>query len=233
MPSSSGRILRSSRDATAMKLDAVSIAVLAKAPVPGLAKTRLVPALGAEGAARLQARLIERTLATACTAGLGPVTLWTTPDERPFHDFAVKFDVVLARQPEGDLGQRMHAAVEAASPALVIGTDCPVLEPAHLHEAAARLRDAAEVVVIPAEDGGYVLIGLRCPRRALFDAMPWGTGSVMPETRRRTNALGLVLLELATLWDIDVPMDLARLQTAGLSDLMAPIPRPAAERIRR
>jgi len=205
-------------------VDAIAIAVLAKAPVAGLAKTRLIPALGAEGAARLQTRLIERTLATACTAGLGPVTLWTTPDERPFHDFAVKFEVALARQPEGDLGQRMHAAVEGASPALVIGTDCPVLEPAHLHEAAARLRDAAEVVVIPAEDGGYVLIGLRHPRRALFEAMPWGTGSLMLETRRRTEALGLVLHELSTLWDIDVPLDLARLQTAGLGDLIAPIP---------
>ena len=115
----------------------------------------------------------------------------------------------------------------------MIGTDCPVLEPAHLHEAAARLRDAAEVVVIPAEDGGYVLIGLRRPRRALFDAMPWGTGSVMLETRRRTEALGLVLHELSTLWDIDVPLDLARLHTAGLGDLIPPILWPAAERIKR
>src|SRR5947209_15851936 len=205
-------------------VEPVGVAILAKAPLPGLAKTRLIPALGREGAALLQARLITRTLATACTAATGPVRLWGAPDEAHFREFAQRFPIDLARQPEGDLGARMLAAIEPASPVLVIGTDCPALEPKHLRSAADALRNGADAAIIPAEDGGYVLIGLRRPQPALFAQMRWGTETVMAQTRRRAAELGLAVRELAALWDVDVPEDLERLRQAGLGELVPSTP---------
>jgi uncharacterized protein len=201
-------------------VEPVAIAILAKAPIAGLAKTRLIPALGREGAALLQARLIARTLATACAAATGPVSLWAAPEESHFRELAQRFPVKLARQPGGDLGARMHAALDAACPAIVIGTDCPALEAKHLRGSADALREGADAVIIPAEDGGYVLIGLRQPRPDLFADMPWGTGTVMAETRRRAAELGLAVREHAPLWDVDVPDDLERLREAGLAELV-------------
>ena len=197
-----------------------AIAVLTKAPLPGLAKTRLVPALGAEGAAALQGQLIERAVATACRADIGPVTLWATPDERHplFAAIQARLGVTLARQPDGDLGARMHAAVVAANgPALVIGTDCPALTEVHLRTAAEALR-GHDAVLVPAEDGGYVLIGLREPNEAVFSTIEWGVPGVMAETRRRLSSLSLSCSELGPLWDVDTPEDLARLRRERLLD---------------
>lgn len=201
----------------------VAVAILAKAPLPGLAKTRLAPALGTEGAAALQARFIERTVATARAAGTGPVTLWAAPDQHhpAFQTLSALLGVTLARQPAGDLGARMLAALEAArGPALVIGTDCPALTAEHLTAAATVLRDGCDAVVIPVEDGGYALIGSRAPQPTLFDGVPWGTDNVMAETRRRLRAARLVWREPARLWDVDEPADLARMHRAGLASLM-------------
>jgi len=192
----------------------VAIAVMAKAPVPGLAKTRLIPALGAHAAAVLQERLTERALTVALAAETGPVTLWCTPQttHRAFRDFAARFPVALMQQPKGDLGARMLAAITAADgPALVIGSDCPALQPTHLCAAMEALRQA-EIVLIPAEDGGYVLIGMRAPCPALFDGIVWGQNGVLAETRRRIAALGLSVVELGTLWDIDTEADVARME---------------------
>jgi rSAM/selenodomain-associated transferase 1 len=202
-------------------VEPVAIAVLAKAPVAGFAKTRLIPALGAGRAARLQARLIERAVDTACAAGAGPVTVWTTPDEThaAFQALRTRRGIALARQPNGDLGARMLAALKASGGAtLVIGTDCPAMMPAHLRMAADVLRGGADAVVCPAEDGGYVLIGMRKPLPALFAGMMWGTAEVMAETRRRMRYHKLTWQEPATLWDVDVPEDLPRLRGLGLLD---------------
>jgi len=191
----------------------VQIAVLAKAPVPGVAKTRLIPALGARGAARLQRQLTLHTLATAAAARLGPVTLWCAPDTGHWFFRALRRAAVeCVAQPGGDLGQRMHTAFVhhcTQGPALLVGTDCPALQPAHLREAARRLCDGAEAVFQPAEDGGYVLLGLRRPQALLFSGMPWGTADVMARTRSRARALRCSELEM--LWDVDRPADLVRL----------------------
>jgi rSAM/selenodomain-associated transferase 1 len=198
----------------------VALAILAKAPIAGAAKTRLIPALGAAGAAALHARLIERTVETACQASIGPMTLWVTPAPRHayFTALASRFPVGLAVQPDGDLGARMLAPCHAnTGPVIVIGTDCPVLAPAHLRAAADVLRVGSDVVVIPAEDGGYVLIGSRRPQPNLFADMTWGTDTVMAETRRRLAQLGIRWRELPALWDLDRPEDLARLRTTGLN----------------
>jgi rSAM/selenodomain-associated transferase 1 len=201
----------------------VGVAVLAKAPIAGFVKTRLIPVLGAGGAAVLQGRLVERAVETACAAVVGPVTLWTTPDEShpTFQSVAARLGVTLARQADGDLGARMLAAVAAANASvLVIGSDCPALTSDHLRTAADVLRDRAHAVVIPAEDGGYALIGMRTPEPALFSDMPWSTPDVMDETRRRLRALGLTWQEPATLWDVDLPTDLERMRGIGLHDLI-------------
>ena len=203
--------------------ETIAIAVLAKAPLPGFAKTRLIPALGAEGAALLQARLVEHSVATACAARIGPVTLWGAPDESHplFQAIGARLGVTLARQDGGDLGERMLAAVAAADmPVLVIGTDCPALTSDHLRTAADILRSGADAAIIPAEDGGYALIGLRTPARTLFSEMRWSVPSVMQETRRRLRDLGMRWQEPVTLWDLDLPEDIERLREIGLHNLI-------------
>jgi rSAM/selenodomain-associated transferase 1 len=187
------------------------IGILAKAPIPGIAKTRLIPALGAHGAAVLQEQLTERAIETAVAAGIGPVILWATPDEShsAFRELGGRFPIALRRQSDGDLGQRMLAAFEAGAK-VVIGTDCPALTAAHLRDAAASLQDN-DVAIIPAEDGGYVLIAMTKPQPALFTHIPWGSSRVMQETRRRASTSRLTMQEFAPLWDIDRPEDLDRL----------------------
>ena len=167
----------------------VSIAILAKAPVAGFAKTRLIPALGAGRAARLQARLTDRTVETACAAATGPVTVWATPDETHADvPDAAHPSQRGARAPARRRSRRAHAwrrSRRSGGPTLVIGTDCPAMMPAHLRKAADVLRGGADAVVCPAEDGGYVLIGMHKPLPALFAGMSWSTSGVMEETRRR------------------------------------------------
>ena len=197
-----------------------TVAVLAKAPVPGFAKTRLIPLLGPHGAAALQQRLIERALATALEAGIGPVTLWCAPDDAyPFFRAAARrHGIRLAVQPDGDLGERMLAAFRSApsgTALVLVGTDCPVLGPADLRDAAALLGDA-DVVIAPAEDGGYGLIAGRRPVPALFERMPWGTEWVAALTRERAQREGLRVAELRTIWDVDTPADFERLYSADL-----------------
>ena len=193
----------------------VGVAILARAPIPGAAKTRLIPALGAAGAARLQRWMLQRTVAMALVADVGPVSLWCAGD--PAHpDFAVcrAFGRVdLQPQPEGDLGERMLAAIASSStPAgkLVIGTDCPALGAAQLRESARALGDH-DAVVIPAEDGGYVLIGMKTPAPEAFAGVDWGSARVMAQTRQRLAALGWRWQEADPLWDVDLPQDLERL----------------------
>ncbi|HET7848840.1 MAG TPA: TIGR04282 family arsenosugar biosynthesis glycosyltransferase [Pseudolabrys sp.] len=196
-------------------LDPVAVAVLAKAPIPGLAKTRLIPEIGAHAAAVLQERLTERAIEAAVAADTGPATLWCAPeiDHFSFQNLAARLPITLKRQPDGDLGARMLAAIAAGNCAtIVIGTDCPSLDADHLRKAATALCREAEIVITPAEDGGYVLIGARRPHPDLFEAMPWGTHLVLAETRARLAALRLRAQEFAPLWDVDRPADLARLE---------------------
>jgi rSAM/selenodomain-associated transferase 1 len=208
----------------------VAIAILAKAPVAGFVKTRLIPALGAAGAAALQQRLIERAVETAHAAAIGPVTIWITPaaPHPCFTELTSRYQVALAPQPEGDLGARMLAACQATDgPTIVIGTDCPLLTPTHLRQAAQLLRAGTDVVVFPADDGGYVLIGSRRPQPGLFADMTWSTDTVMAQTRRRLARRGLSWREPAQLWDVDRPADIGRLREAGLAHLLdgsTPVP---------
>ena len=205
-----------------VRTESVAIAVFAKAPLAGQAKTRLIPALGAAGAARLQRRLTLRALEVATRAATGQVTLWCSPDrqQRFFRALHDRYGVATRSQAGDDLGQRMaHAFADHTGALLLIGTDCPALAVAHLSSAAGALHQGYDAVLIPAEDGGYVLDGLRCPQPRLFEDIDWGSEGVMAQTRDRLSELGLRWLEPATLWDVDRPEDLARL--AALSGFAA------------
>jgi rSAM/selenodomain-associated transferase 2/rSAM/selenodomain-associated transferase 1 len=192
----------------------MAIAVFSKAPRAGETKTRLIPALGAAAAARLQRRLCLHTLDLACRAAHGKVTLWAAPDHRQrfFRAVQAQYGIELRSQTGSDLGERMANAFAAhAGPLLLIGTDCPALTEAHLAAAAAALHDGHDAVFIPAEDGGYVLVGLRRPQPRLFEGIAWGSDKVMAQTRERLVALGLRWAEPLVLWDVDRPEYLPRL----------------------
>lgn len=194
--------------------------VFARPPVTGAAKTRLVPALGAEGAARLHAALVRHILQQAAAAGPHALELWcAAPD--PGNALAALARETGARvrmQRGGDLGARMAHALGAATPggapAIVVGSDCPWLDTAALCEAATAL-DGADAVVGPALDGGYVLLGLHRVEPALFSGIDWGTADVLDATRARLRALGWRWRELAARPDIDRPADLERLARLG------------------
>ena len=193
----------------------VSVAILTKAPVPGLVKTRLIPAIGAHAAAILQERLTERAVLTALAADVGPVTLWCAPDAThpTFLDLVAKRRITLRPQPAGDLGARMLAASGAENgPVLIIGSDCPALADKHLREASLALRSGSDVVLVPADDGGYVLVGTRTVQPALFAGINWGTETVLSETRARIREQHLVSTEQPPLWDVDTENDLRRLE---------------------
>lgn len=208
--------------------------VFAKAPVAGLAKTRLVPALGPVGAATLAERMLGHAVA-ACVgaqAQLGHcgVEICATPDAQhpAFHCLAEQHTgqhtatapgLELHTQGEGDLGARMHRAftrtLAHARGALLIGTDAPALDTAVLLQAAAAL-DEHDAVFVPALDGGYALVGLRRPAPALFNGMAWSTPQVMADTRDRARQASLHWAELPAVADIDLPADLVLLPPGWL-----------------
>jgi len=117
-----------------------------------------------------------------------------------------------------------HFNEHRRQPLLIVGTDCPVLTPEHLQRAADALH-THDAVLIPAEDGGYVLIGLRRALPSVFQRVDWSTPRVMAQTRERLNALGASWLELPALWDVDDPQDWQRLQ-AVLAQKTASLTRP-------
>ena len=195
-----------------------AIVVFAKAPVPGRVKTRLAPALGPWRAARLHARLVERTLETAVAARIGTVELHVAPSRNSsfFRRLHEQTGVHVRLQKGAHLGERMAAAFASALRrhrfVVLIGSDCPALRASDLRRAVRLLRGASDVVLAPAEDGGYVLIGLRRPRPRLFEAIEWGEASVLESTVRQIDAQQLALRTLRTLWDVDRPQELERLR---------------------
>ncbi|MFO1114705.1 MAG: TIGR04282 family arsenosugar biosynthesis glycosyltransferase [Beijerinckiaceae bacterium] len=194
-----------------MKAD-VHIALMARAPQPGRAKTRLIPRLGAQGAADLHARLVERACRAMAATGL-PATLWCAPDTRHpfFTECAKKFGVALRAQPEGDLGARMaHVFAVADGPVLLMGSDCPTIEADLLLRCAGEFSRGARAIFLPAEDGGYGLVGLAAPIPGIFRDMQWGTDGVMAATRARLRASGIDAVEPAIVWDVDRPEDVDR-----------------------
>ena len=200
---------------------------MAKYPVPGRVKTRLAAALGDERACVLYRAFV---LDLAERLALLPYeVIWAySPAAAPFAALLPRARCVA--QVEGDLGVRMAHAVavafeEGAAPVLVLGADVPHVSAACLEEAAAAA--ATRVVLGPAEDGGYYLIGLARPVPELFADVPWGGDGVLAATRAHARRLGLETHLLAPTFDVDEPADLERLRAlvAGGSVML---PRTAA-----
>lgn len=192
------------------------VLVFARAPTPGCVKTRLIPALGAEGAARLYRRLMVDQLERAAACDGMPIELWVTPDPAApfFVTAAQRWPLSLHQQQGADLGERLARAASAAlgraAAVLLIGTDCPELSSDYLGLAQERLQDQ-DAVIGPAQDGGYVLLGLRRMAPILFAGIPWGGDQVAAETMARLDRLGWRWSTLPRLHDIDRPEDLIHL----------------------
>ena len=195
---------------------ATRIVIFAKAPVAGMAKTRLIPALGEAGAARLAGKMLVDTVAQARAAALGvPELCVTPPPSDPSWTGHLPAGVTLSDQGPGDLGQRLAAAasrvIAGGERILLIGTDCPALDARRL-AAAAALLDSHDAVIHPARDGGYVLLGLARTDASLFSGIAWSTDGVAATTIARIEARGWSLAVGDTLQDIDEPADLASLR---------------------
>jgi rSAM/selenodomain-associated transferase 1 len=194
--------------------------IFAKAPVAGKVKTRLIPTVGAEGAAELQRRLLDRTVAMACDAALAPVELWLAGDAglADIQALLARYPVSLRQQQGGDLGARMHHAVASGTPgrgpAVIIGTDSPAMDATTLQQAFTALA-SHQVVFQPAEDGGYTLIGLQRACQALFTGIDWGTERVMAQSLKLAYEQGLSVAQLAWGWDLDRPDDYRRALAEG------------------
>jgi rSAM/selenodomain-associated transferase 1 len=193
--------------------DSTLLIQLAREPVAGQVKTRLLSALTPAQACELHCELVEWVCKRLLQARLGPVTLAVTggPSHPLFRRCLALGVQSIDLQQGGDLGGRMARAISAGlqeyKAVLLVGSDCPGMDAAYLQRARAAL-EREPVVLGPATDGGYVLVGTRVDRAEMFEDIPWGTDEVMCLTRRRLRDVGLSWLEMEPLVDIDVPQDL-------------------------
>lgn len=184
-------------------------------PQPGRTKTRLISALGAEGAAQLQQEMAEYLLGKLRHSGWHIRVYFTGALSTQMQDWLGQ-DFVYCAQAEGDLGMRLGRAFEQEFAAgtqriVAVGADCPGLNAQHVCHAFHQLA-SKDVVLGPARDGGYYLIGLRqgnCFHQGLFQGIDWSTSRVFQQTQIKAQQLNLSLAELETLSDVDRPQDLA------------------------
>jgi len=199
--------------------------IFCKAPIAGHVKTRLTPELSAEEAKELHIELTHRTLKLATHKALCPVQLWYTPSPDPsfFTALTKSYPIALYQQQGNDLGERMNNAFTLAlkhySSAVLIGCDCPSLSTQDLQEALSALHQNNTCVLGPADDGGYVLIGLNQLQPELFIAMPWGTEKVLDITQYRIKQHRLHYYALNQQWDVDTPNDLMRYRALKRKEL--------------
>jgi uncharacterized protein len=203
-------------------LTTTRIVIFAKAPVAGFAKTRLIPALGAQTAARLARRMLLHTLEEARESAVGPVELCVTPhpSDPAWQGLPPLEGIGWTEQAVGDLGVRMADAARRAAAVreqvLLIGTDCPQLDAVHLRRATELLIDS-DAVLYPTFDGGYALLGLRRFDPRPFEQVPWSTAAVADRTIDCIRELGWSLAVGGMLHDIDEPTDLRWLPDAWRS----------------
>ena len=198
-----------------MKYPHGRLLLLSKAPVPGQVKTRLIPLLGEHAAAELYAQLVHDCLTMCTTAALCPIEIWCSPATgHPFFQQCHhRYETTLHAQSSGDLGQRMSQAIQTtlvqADYVVLIGADCPTLTVEDLTTALDALETGTDVVLGPAEDGGYYLIGMREHYTAIFEKMPWSTPNVLSLTENRLQGHNLRVHELPIRKDLDTPEDYA------------------------
>ena len=198
----------------------IALIVLAKAPIPGQVKTRLIPVLSADQAADLAADLLKETIKLAgqlkgvsCKIAISP------SDQLDSVRKLLSTELTIIPQPKGDLGERLAQLFEAsfsegAGGVIVLGADHPGLPLSYLEEAATALQGRKEQVVLgPTKDGGYYLVGLTEPAPKLFEEIPWSTSQVFEQTLQRAEKLGLSVKQLPSWFDLDRPEDLKRYQS--------------------
>ncbi len=201
-----------------------AVLIFTKSPQPGRVKTRLIPLLGEQGATRLYTALLRREVAWIARETSYAMEIWATPDgSHPLlRELAGRYGLQLFPQRGGDLGARMgHAARQALTRykrVVLLGVDCPALTAAHLLQTFHWLEAGMDAVLGPAEDGGYVLLGLNRWHPDLFQGHAWGAGEVAATTRQAMSRIGWRWQELPLLWDLDRPEDLSQLQGLGLLD---------------
>jgi rSAM/selenodomain-associated transferase 1 len=187
------------------------IVIYGREPEAGRVKTRLASALGAERAARIYGAVLRHTLREAARCGGDPILALA---DRPSVEFAARTEIPIEIQRGANLGARMAETFQqqfaaGASRVVVVGSDCPAITADHLDRAFAALqRD--RVVLGPAIDGGYWLVGQRSPGADLFSGIPWSTRGTLEATRRRLEELGIRWCELEELGDVDTAEDLDR-----------------------
>ena len=194
------------------------IVVFAREPLLGKVKSRLAIEIGAEEALVVYQAMLARLGQLLAHVQIAAWDLWVTSNcsHKDFVSICNKNNIYL--QIGQDLGARMDAAirqtlqVENVESVVLIGTDCPALTEHYLDQALLALESGTDVVLGPAEDGGYVLVGMRRPISAVFEDIPWGTDQVMHRTLEILKAKELTYRLLDTLWDVDRPEDLARLE---------------------
>ncbi len=196
------------------------IILFAKFPAQGMAKTRLQPALGIEGAAQMAHKLllhsIEQAVATGFTVEL---CVSPAPTDPCWQTLGLPDSLQWSAQAEGDLGLRMLIASRQAlarfEHVILIGTDCPSLTTIRIRQAAQQL-ETQDSVMIPAFDGGYALFGFKQVAARLFSTIEWSTASVAKVTQQRLAELRWSVALLAPLPDIDEPKDLCYLPNGWL-----------------
>lgn len=199
------------------RFPASRLLVFARAPVTGRVKTRLQPLLGAECCLELYRALLQRTMATVGSGALAPVHLWVDqdPHNEEFLTYCNSDEIFV--QPEADLGRRMAVAAgqtllqPGVESVILLGSDCPAMTRQHLQLALQELESGKQVVITPAEDGGYVLLGLRQLLPELFSDIAWGGEDVFNSTLQRCADNDIEVSVLPGLWDVDRPEDLPRL----------------------
>ena len=191
-----------------------ALLVFTRTPDPGSVKTRLLSVMDAQRAVAIQAGLLQRTLETARASTADDIELWCTPTtQHPvLLEFEDRFSLTLRPQAGADLGERMCFAMEQALQVYrhvaLVGSDCMDLAAADIDIALGQLAAGTDVVLGPALDGGYYLVGLSRLYRQLFAGIKWGTDQVLEDTRERVAQLGLRLYELPARRDLDRPEDL-------------------------
>lgn len=205
-----------------------AVVVLAKVPQPGRVKTRLVPAVGEDGATALAEAMLGDTLEALEALALSVARLWVASGSLAAARARVPAHWIVRPQAEGDLGARMGEAwrIAAAERVVIVGADAPSMSAARV-EAALTALGSADVVVGPTLDGGYDLLGLKRREAAVLDDMPWSTAELLTVTRARAQSAGLVLAELEPGFDVDTGEDLIDL-AARLDARAAAAPRTRA-----
>lgn len=195
--------------------DAV-ILVFAKAPILGEVNTRLIPDIGIDAATELQIELVHSRLKGLQEMKLCEVELWCSPDSSHifFQECKNIYDIILCEQQGDDLGSRMSLAIKESltkfKRVILIGTDAPSLTFDQIEVAINDLGKDNDVVIAPAEDGGYVLIGMSKHCDDIFQSVPWGTEKVLGCTRESIKKNKLIGSELKLCWDIDRVEDYRR-----------------------